>query len=65
MGDLDIPVAVDLVDGSFVGAALVHRDLARRAVLTDGLFEEPPCRSHVTVCRQKKVDSFSSLSTAR
>lgn len=52
---------VDCIDCCLVGAAFIHRDLFRRAVLTHGFFEESSGGRHVTVRRQEEIDSLTLL----
>src|SRR5471032_1137031 len=56
-----IPAGVDRIDGSLVGAALVHRDLFGIAIRAHGLVEKALRRGHVALCRQQKVDGLSLL----
>ena len=59
--DWYVAPGVDRIDRRLVGAALVHRDLARIAVRSHGLVEEALRRGHVALRRQQEVDGLALL----
>ena len=59
--DGDFPAGIDLIDGRFVGAALIHRDFFRPVVVTHGLIKETHGSGLVALGRQQKLDGFPSL----
>lgn len=52
---------VQLPQRCLVGAALVHRDLARHSIVPYGLLEEAPGGGCITLGRQQKVDRLALL----
>ena len=52
---------IDVIDGRLVGAALVHRDLFRRAVLTHGHVEKAIGGGLVALGGQQEIDRLACL----
>ena len=62
--DRNVTVSIDRIDGRLVGAALIQRDLVRSCRACRSLsspVEDAFRRSHVALCGEQEVDSFSVL----
>ena len=51
----------DLVNGRFVGTALIHRDFFWDGIVTHGLFKETHGGCHVALGGQQKINGFAFL----
>jgi len=60
-GAADVALGVNLIDGRFVGAALVYRDFLGDAIGLDGLLENAHRRLLVLLGRLQEVDGLTRL----